>query len=92
MVACHPTINDGIATTSVLLGRQVRQRTNPNVIIAAIVVRDLITVIIIAIVAESYGSPRFELDVHHVGSILIAYLSTTRCTLFRRTILQNKLS
>ena len=78
MVACHSTINDGIATTSVLLGRQVRQRTNPNVIIAAIVVRDLITVIIIAIVAESYSSLRFELDGHHVRSILIGCLSMTQ--------------
>lgn len=40
----------GIATTCVLLGRQVRQRSNPNVIIAAIEVRDLIIVVIIAIV------------------------------------------
>lgn len=40
----------GIATTCVLLGRQVRQRSNPDVIIAGIEVRDLIIVVIVAIV------------------------------------------
>ena len=81
MVACHPTINDGIATTSVLLGRQVQQRTNPNVIIAAIAVRDLITVIIIVIAVESYSFLGFELDGYHVESILIAYLSDDAASL-----------
>lgn len=78
MVACHPAINDGIATTSVLLGRQVRQRTNSYVIIAAIVVRDLITVITIAIVAELYGFPQFGSDGNHVESILIACFDVIR--------------
>ena len=54
-VACLLTISDGIAATSVLLGRQGDQRTNPNVIIEVIAVRELITVIIIAITKNSYS-------------------------------------
>lgn len=55
-IACFLTISDEIAATSVLLGRQVDQRTNLNVIIAVIMVRDFITIVIIAIKANSYCS------------------------------------
>lgn len=72
MVACHPAINDGIASTSALLRGQVRRRTNSYVIIVAIEVRDLITVITIAIVAGLYGLLRFESDSHQTETILIA--------------------
>lgn len=54
-VACLLTISNGIAATSVLLGRQGDQRTNPNVIIEVIAVRDPITVTIIAITKNSYN-------------------------------------
>jgi len=54
-VACLLTISDGIAATSVLLERQGDQRTNPNVIIEVITVRELITVIIITITKNSYS-------------------------------------
>jgi len=53
-VACLLTISDEIAATSVLLERQGDQRTNPNVIIEVITVRELITVIII-ITKNSYS-------------------------------------